>query len=214
MIITTALSDLLFPFARHLLLAHNWEMNRKEFRVSPVTSNTFKGSSFEKDPSGANIQHVPSSSVRRKGSSKSQTQNGTSKRLRKFLFLRQSPSSSSSSVSTRDLTPVKIEGKDMTVREEYSVLLRCLHKSPGFAPLTVTMTPENLPNPFGAVEYGSARERSAEEEEMDGTEEIQMTREGFEENTITSDCQDSSQRGNKPIMPFKVLYNNWVSPDF
>lgn len=77
------------------------------------------------------------------------------------------------------------------------------------------MTAENSPHPFGAVEYGSARERSTkEEEEMDGIEEIQLTREVFEENTITSDCQESGQRGNKPVMPFKVLYNNWVSPDF
>lgn len=189
-------------------------MNSKKFRVSLVTSDTFKATSFEKDESGASIQHVTSSSERRKESSKSQTQNGTWKRLRKFLFLRQSPSSSSSSVSTGDLTPVELEGNDMTVQEQHSPLVRCLSSPPGFAPSTVSMTAENAPHPFGAVEYGSARERSAEEEEMDGIEEIQLTREVFEENTITSDSQDSGQRGNKSIMPFKVLYNNWVSPDF
>ena len=188
-------------------------MNRKEFRVSLVTSDTFKATSFEKDESGASIQHVTSSSERRKESSKSQTQNGTWKLLRKLLFLRQSPSSSSS-VSTGDLSVVELEGNDMTVQEQHSPLVRCVSSSPGFARSKVTMTAENSPHPFGAVEYGSARERSAEEEEVDGTEEIQLTREVFEENTITSDCQDSGQRGNKPIMPFKVLYNNWVSPAF
>ena len=188
-------------------------MNRKEFRVSLVTSDTFKATSFEKDESGASIQHVTSSSERRKESSKSQTQNGTWKLLRKLLFLRQSPSSSSS-VSTGDLSVVELEGNDMTVQEQHSPLVRCVSSSPGFARSKVTMTAENSPHPFGAVEYGSARERSAEEEEVDGIEEIQMTREVFEENTITSDCQDSGQRGNKPIMPFKVLYNNWVSPAF
>ena len=188
-------------------------MNRKEFRVSLVTSDTFKATSFEKDESGASIQHVTSSSERRKESSKSQTQNGTWKLLRKLLFLRQSPSSSSS-VSTGDLSVVELEGNDMTVQEQHSPLVRCVSSSPGFARSKVTMTAENSPHPFGAVEYGSARERSAEEEEVDGTEEIKLTREVFEENTITSDCQDSGQRGNKPIMPFKVLYNNWVSPAF
>ena len=188
-------------------------MNRKEFRVSLVTSDTFKATSFEKDESGASIQHVTSSSERRKESSKSQTQNGTWKLLRKLLFLRQSPSSSSS-VSTGDLSVVELEGNDMTVQEQHSPLVRCVSSSPGFARSKVTMTAENSPHPFGAVEYGSARERSAEEEEVDGIEEIQLTREVFEENTITSDCQDSGQRGNKPIMPFKVLYNNWVSPAF
>ena len=188
-------------------------MNRKEFRVSPVTSDTFKATSFEKDESGASIQHVPSSSERRKDSSKSQTQNGTWKLLRKLLFLRQSPSSSSS-VSTGDLSVVELEGNDMTVQEQHSPLVRCVSSSPGFARSKVTMTAENSPHPFGAVEYGSARERSAEEEEIDGIEEIHLMREVFEENTITSDCQDSGQRGNKPIMPFKVLYNNWVSPAF
>ena len=188
-------------------------MNRKEFRVSLVTSDTFKATSFEKDESGASIQHVTSSSERRKESSKSQTQNGTWKLLRKLLFLRQSPSSSSS-VSTGDLSAVELEGNDMTVQEQHSPLVRCVSSSPGFARSKVTMTAENSPHPFGAVEYGSARERSAEEEEVDGIEEIKLTREVFEENTITSDCQDSGQRGNKPIMPFKVLYNNWVSPAF
>lgn len=188
-------------------------MNRKEFRVSLVTSDTFKATSFEKDESGASIQHVTSSSERRKESSKSQTQNGTWKRLRKFLFLRQSPSLSSS-VSTGDLSAVELEGNDMTVQEQHSPLVRCVSSSPGFARSKVTMTAENSPHPFGAVEYGSARERSAEEEEIDGIEEIHLMREVFEENTITSDCQDSGQRGNKPIMPFKVLYNNWVSPAF
>lgn len=186
-------------------------MNSKKFKVSLVTSDTFKASSFEKDESGASIQHVPSSSERRKESSKSQTW----KRLHKFLFLRQSPSSSSSSVGgTRDLSAVELEGNDMTVQEQHSPLVRCVSSSPRFARSTVTMTAENSPHLFGAVEYRSARERSAEEEEMDGIEEIQLTREVFEENTITSDCQDSGQRGNKPIMPFKVLYNNWVSPNF
>ena len=189
-------------------------MNRKEFRVSLVTSDTFKATSFEKDESGASIQHVTSSSERRKESSKSQTQNGTWKLLRKLLFLRQSLSSSSSSLSTGDLSAKELEGNDMTVQEQHSPLVRCVSRFPGFARSTVTMTTENSPHPFGAVEYGSARERSAEEEEVDGIEEIQMTREVFEENTITSDCQDSGQRGNKPIMPFKVLYNNWVGPDF
>ena len=192
-------------------------MNSKKFRVPLVTSDTFKASSFEKDESGASIQHVPSSSARRKESSKSQTQNGTWKRLRKLLFLRQSPSSSSSSVSTGDLCAVELEWNDMTVplREQHSPLVRCVSSFPGFARSTVTMTAENSPHPFGAVEYGSARERSTEEEEeMDGIEEIQLTREVFEENTITSDCQESGQRGNKPVMPFKVLYNNWVSPYF
>ena len=188
-------------------------MNRKEFRVSLVTSDTFKATSFEKDESGASIQHVTSSSERRKESSKSQTQNGTWKLLRKLLFLRQSPSSSSS-VSTGDLSVVELEGNDMTVQEQHSPLVRCVSSSPGFARSKVTMTAENSPHPFGAVEYGSAGERSAEEEEMDGIEEIHLRREVFEENTITSDCQDSGQRGNKPIMPFKVLYNNWVSPAF
>ena len=188
-------------------------MNRKEFRVSLVTSDTFKATSFEKDESGASIQHVTSSSERRKESSKSQTQNGTWKLLRKLLFLRQSPSSSSS-VSTGDLSAVELEGNDMTVQEQHSPLVRCVSSSPGFARSKVTMTAENSPHPFGAVEYGSAGERSAEEEEMDGIEEIHLRREVFEENTITSDCQDSGQRGNKPIMPFKVLYNNWVSPAF
>ena len=188
-------------------------MNRKEFRVSLVTSDTFKATSFEKDESGASIQHVPSSRERRKESSKSQTQNGTWKLLRKLLFLRQSPSSSSS-VSTGDLSVVELEGNDMTVQEQHSPLVRCVSSSPGFARSKVTMTAENSPHPFGAVEYGSAGERSAEEEEMDGIEEIHLRREVFEENTITSDCQDSGQRGNKPIMPFKVLYNNWVSPAF
>jgi len=182
-------------------------MNSKKFRVSLVTSDTFKATSFEKDESGASILHVPSSSERRKESSKSQTQNGTWKRLRKFLFLRESPSSTSSSVSTGDLSAKELEGNEMTVQEQHSLLVRCVSSSPGFARSTVTMTTENSPHPFGADEYGSARERSAEEEEMDGIEEIQLT-------TITSDCQDSGQRGNKPIMPFKVLYNNWVSPDF
>ena len=189
-------------------------MNSKKFRVSLVTSDTFKASSFEKDERGASIQHVPSSSARRKESSKSQTQNGTWKRLRKLLFLRQSPSSSSSSVSTGDLCAVELEWNDTTVREQHSPLVRCVSSFPGFARSTVTMTAENSPHPFGAVEYRSARERSTEEEEMDGIEEIQLTREVFEENTITSDCQESGQRGNKPVMPFKVLYNNWVSPDF
>ena len=189
-------------------------MNSKKFRVSLVTSDTFKATSFEKDESGANIEQVPSSSARRKESNKSQTQNGTWKRLRKLLFLRQSLSSSSSSVSTGDLSAVELEGNDMTVQEQHSPLVRCVSSSPGFAPSTVTMTAENAPHPFGTVEYGSARERSAEEEEMEGIEEIHLMREVFEENTITSDCQDSGQRGNKPIMPFKVLYNNWVSPDF
>ena len=196
MIITTALSNLLIPFACHLLLAPNWEMNIKEFKVSPVTSDTFKATSFEKDESGASIQHVPSSSERRKVSSKSQTQNGPWKRLPKLLFLLQSPSSSSSSVSTGDLSAVELEGNDMTVREQRSPLVRCVSSSPGFAPSAVTMTAENSPHPFGAVVYGSARARSEEEEEMDGIEEIKLTREVFEENTITSDCQDSGQRGN------------------
>ena len=190
-------------------------MNSKKFRVSLVTSDTFKASSFEKDESGASIQHVPSSNARRKESSKSQTQNGTWKRLRKSLFLRQSPSSSSSSVSTGDLCAVELEWNDTTVREQHSPLVRCVSSFQGFARSTVTMTAENSPHLFGAVEYGSARERSTEEEEeMDGIEEIQLTREVFEENTITSDCQESGQRCNKPVMPFKVLYNNWVSPDF
>ena len=190
-------------------------MNSKKFRVSLVTSDTFKASSFEKEESGASIQHVPeSSSERRKESSKSQTPNGTWKRLRKVLFLRQSPSSSSSFLSTGDLSAVELEGNDMTVREQHFPLVRCVSSSPGFALSTVTMTAENAPHPFGAVEYGSARERSAEEEEMDGIDEIQLTREVFEDNTITSDYQESGQRGNKPVLPFKVLYNNWVSPDF
>ena len=189
-------------------------MNRKEFRVSLVTSGTFKATSFEKDESGASIQHVTSSSERRKESSKSQTQNGTGKRLRKFLFLQQSPSSSSSSVSTGDLSAVQLERNDMTVQEQHSPLVRCIRRSPGFACSTVTMTAENSPHPFGAVQSGSARARSEEEEETDGIEEIQLTSEVLEENTIISDCQDSGQRGNKPVMPFKVLYNNWVSPDF
>lgn len=188
-------------------------MNRKEFKVSSVTLHTFKASFFEKDESGTNIQHVPSSSERRQ-SRKSQTQNRTSKRLRKFLFLWQSPSSSPSSVSTGDLSAKELEGNYITMQEQHSPLVRCVSSSPGFAPSTVTMTTENSPHPFGAVEYGSARERLAEEEEMDGIEEIQLTKEVFEENTITSNCQDSGQRGNKPVMPFKVLYNNWVSPDF
>ena len=188
-------------------------MNKKEFKVSPVTSHTFEASSFEKDESGTNIQHVPSSGERTP-SSQSQTQNRTSKRLRKFLFLRQSPSSSPSSVSNGDLSAGELEGNDMTLPEEHSPLVRCVSSFPGFARSTVTMTAENSPHPFGAVEYGSARERSTEEEEMDGIEEIQLTREVFQETTITSDCQESGQRGNKPVMPFKVLYNNWVSPDF
>ena len=190
-------------------------MNSKKFRVSLVTSDTFKASSFEKDESGASIQHVPESSrERRKESSKSQTPNGTWKRLRRVLFLRQSPSSCSSFLSTGDLSAVELEGNDMTVREQHSPLVQCVSSSPGFSLSTVTMTAENAPHPFGAVEYGSARERSAEEEEMDGIEEIKLTREVFDENTITSDCEDSGQRSNKPVMPFKVLYNNWVSPDF
>ena len=134
MIIPTALSDLLIPFACHLLLAQNWEMNSKKFKVSLVTSDTFKANSFEKDESGASTQYVPSSSKRGKESSKSQTQNGTWKRLRKLLFLRQSPSSSSSFLGTCDLSAVELEGNDMTVREQHSPLVRCVSSSPGFAP--------------------------------------------------------------------------------